>query len=213
MRKLFIISVISLISISLIKAQEKPHFYVQGEIGPSINKTHTEILSGREFILGYNEGSDIHFGIECDIESGIKNNSLMAALGTHLFYPEGTGDFFASEVFAPFVKFGCNYFKNKNFFLGNYIALGFFYQKHNIVVNHQVEQAFFFYPHIKTGLYFLKKSLVISLNIHEYLRNSDYGKYNVVYPSKYTGYIFNILALNLEIGYRFDFGKHNKVTQ
>gem|GEM_PF-5277578 len=36
MRKLFIILVISLISISLIKAQEKPHFYLQGEIGPSI---------------------------------------------------------------------------------------------------------------------------------------------------------------------------------
>lgn len=206
MRKLFIISVISLVSITLIKAQEKPHFYLQGEIGPSLYSEHNTIEYGRESILGY-EGGDIAFFIACDIETGIKNNSIMVGLGSQLL-PD-------PYLFDPFMKFGWNYFKNKDFFLGNYIALGFFYQKHNILVNHQVEQKFFFYPHLKTGLYFSKKSLVISLNIHEYLSNNDYVKYNViyVYPSKYIGNIFNVFSLNLEVGYRFDFGKHNKAIQ
>ena len=194
-------------------AQEKVYFYLQGEIGPAMNNPHVEIDAGKESIWGYYDG--FYAGIACDIETGIKNNSLMVGLGAQLFYPQGTGDGpFSFSPFAPFIKFGCNYFKNKNFFFGNYIAAGFFYEKHNILVNHQVEQAFFFYPHVKTGFYFSKKSLVITLNINEYIKNSDYHypKYGPDFPSR-INYLYNIFSINLEIGYRFDFGKHKEVKQ
>jgi len=171
MRKLFIISVISLISTPLIKAQGKPHFYLQGEIGPSIERLIDgfSISSSHDGISFYDYGR-MNLAFSSDIETGFKNNSWMMGIGSQLLYP---------AILMPYIKLGCNYFRNKDFFLGNYVAV-----------------TFFKYKHVKTGFYFSRKSLVISLNLNKYL-GIDY------LSTLLDTYIYEDYSLNLEIGYIF----------